>query len=92
MVSDGKGGDAVAQFGHHTGTLVAHHQGRRGVPLAALDMQIGVTHAGGGDPDANLAGLGPVEIDFGELDGGSGITEHDGFHKALLERSERHES
>src|SRR6185437_7060897 len=44
------------------------------------DVQVGVADAGGGDLDADLAALGAGQVDVGELDGGGGVSEDDGFH------------
>ena len=80
VVAHREGGDALAEFDHHARTLVPHHQRCGRLPVAALDVQIGVAHAGGGDLDADLAALRTCEVDVGELDGSGGVSEDDGFH------------
>ncbi len=69
VVADSEGGDAFAELGDDPGALMAHDQGSGRIPLAALDVQVGVADAGSGDAHAHLTGAGRGEVDVDELDG-----------------------
>lgn len=68
VIADSEGRDTFAEFGDHAGAFVAHDQGSGGIPLAALDVQIGVAHAGSGDAHAHLTRARGCEVDVDELD------------------------
>lgn len=87
MVTDGERRHALAELGDHAGTLVAHHQGSRGIPFAALHVQIRVAHAGGRDLDADLSCARPLELHLGDLDGGIGVGENGGLHGTPCDES-----
>src|SRR5689334_9114320 len=67
VVAFGDPGDAGPGRLHHAGTLVAahHRQPRGGVPGA--QVLVGVAHARGGEPDADLAGPRLVKLELGDL-------------------------
>jgi len=66
MVAERRAGHAVADGGHDPGAFVTEHHGSRVLPLTEHDMQIGVTHAGGGDGHLDLAGLRRGELHVGD--------------------------
>jgi hypothetical protein len=63
VVADGHPVDSRTDLGHHPGGLVPQDQRERRGQGAVRHRQVGVAHARGADPDADLAGAGRREFD-----------------------------
>ena len=60
-ITDGEITCAIGDFGHYSGELAAHHEGRRHADLIMVGDQqdVGIIDRGGADPHPNLSGFEP---------------------------------
>ena len=69
MVADSDVRDALADFHHDAGALVAEHHRRREGDGAGGDRIVAMADAAGGEPDHDFAAARRLDLDFLDDDG-----------------------
>ena len=75
--------DAGADLLDDARGLVAQHHRQRQRPVAVHDVPVAVADARGLDPDARLAGLGPLLLDVDDLERRVRLVEDGSFHRRI---------